>query len=101
MPTSRIRESAARCSAAQSCDAARLNTDSRRSGAGIINTLYGLPDLGFITLGDLAQHTALTRDAVDIRIIVDADTGFGNELNVRHTIRTLERAGANAIQLED
>jgi 2-methylisocitrate lyase-like PEP mutase family enzyme len=71
------------------------------SGAGITNTFYGIPDLGFITLGDLAQHTAATRDAVDLPIIVDADTGFGNELNVRHTIRTLERAGANAIQLED
>jgi 2-methylisocitrate lyase-like PEP mutase family enzyme len=71
------------------------------SGAGITNTFYGIPDMGFITLGDLAQHTAATRDAVDLPIIVDADTGFGNELNVRHTIRTLERAGANAIQLED
>jgi 2-methylisocitrate lyase-like PEP mutase family enzyme len=71
------------------------------SGAGITNTFYGIPDLGFITLGDLAQHTAATRDAVGLPIIVDADTGFGNELNVRHTVRTLERAGANAIQLED
>lgn len=71
------------------------------SGAGITNTFYGIPDLGFITLGDLAQHTAAARDAVDLPIIVDADTGFGNQLNVRHTVRTLERAGANAIQLED
>ena len=71
------------------------------TGAGITNTFYGLPDLGFIGLADLAQHTAATRDAVQIPIIVDADTGFGNELNVRHTVRTLERAGANAIQLED
>ena len=71
------------------------------SGAGITNTFYGIPDLGFISLSDLAQHTAATRDAVALPIIVDADTGFGNELNVRHTVRTLERAGANAIQLED
>lgn len=71
------------------------------TGAGITNTFYGLPDLGFITLGDLTQHTAATRDAVELPIIVDADTGFGNELNVRHTVRSLERAGANAIQLED
>lgn len=71
------------------------------SGAGITNTFYGIPDLGFVTLGDLAQHTAATRDAVELPIIVDADTGFGNELNVRHTVRMLERAGANAIQLED
>ena len=71
------------------------------SGAGITNTFYGIPDLGFVSLSDLAQHTAATRDAVELPIIVDADTGFGNELNVRHTVRTLERAGANAIQLED
>ena len=71
------------------------------SGAGITNTFYGMPDLGFISLADLAQHTAATRDAVALPIIVDADTGFGNEMNVRHTVRTLERAGANAIQLED
>ena len=71
------------------------------SGAGITNTFYGIPDLGFIGLSDLANHTAATRDAVDLPIIVDADTGFGNALNVRHTVRTLERAGANAIQLED
>lgn len=71
------------------------------TGAGITNTFYGVPDLGFISLTDLAQHTAATRDAVELPIIVDADTGFGNALNVRHTVRTLERAGANAIQLED
>ena len=71
------------------------------SGAGLTNTFYGVPDLGFVHLGDLAQHTAALRDAVALPIIVDADTGFGNALNVRHTVRTLERAGANAIQLED
>jgi 2-methylisocitrate lyase-like PEP mutase family enzyme len=71
------------------------------SGAGLTNTFYGIPDLGFVHLGDLAQHTAALRDAVKLPIIVDADTGFGNALNVQHTVRTLERAGANAIQLED
>ena len=71
------------------------------TGAGITNTFYGMPDLGFLTLTDLAQHTSATRDVVELPIIVDADTGFGNALNVRHTVRTLERAGANAIQLED
>lgn len=71
------------------------------SGAGLTNTFYGLPDLGFINLNDLAQHTAALREAVALPIIVDADTGFGNALNVHHTVRTLERAGANAIQLED
>lgn len=71
------------------------------SGAGLTNTFYGVPDLGFVHLGDLAQHTAALRDAVALPIIVDADTGFGNALNVWRTVRTLERAGANAIQLED
>ena len=71
------------------------------SGAGLTNTFYGLPDLGFISLADIAQHTAAIRDAVALPIIVDADTGFGNALNVQHSVRTLERAGANAIQLED
>ena len=71
------------------------------TGAGITNTYYGIPDLGFITLNDLAQHTSATRDAVELPIIVDADTGFGNALNVRHAIRQLERAGADAVQLED
>lgn len=71
------------------------------SGAGITNTFYGMPDLGFVGLADLVQHTAATRDAVQLPIIVDADTGFGNALNVGHTVRSLERAGANAIQLED
>jgi 2-methylisocitrate lyase-like PEP mutase family enzyme len=71
------------------------------SGAGVTNTFYGIPDLGFIGLSDLAQHTAAVRDAVDLPIIVDADTGFGNALNVRQAVRTLERSGANAIQLED
>lgn len=71
------------------------------SGAGITNTFYGMPDLGFVELADLVQHTAATRDAVQLPIIVDADTGFGNALNVGHTVRSLERSGANAIQLED
>ena len=71
------------------------------TGAGITNTFYGMPDLGFISLADLVQHTSATRDAVDLPIIVDGDTGFGSALNVRHTVRSLERAGANAIQLED
>ena len=71
------------------------------SGAGLTNTFYGMPDLGFVGLRDIAQHTAAIRDAVALPIVVDADTGFGNALNVRHAVRTLERAGANAIQLED
>lgn len=71
------------------------------SGAGVTNTFLGVPDLGFVTLSEMEQHTAAIREAVKIPVLVDADTGFGNALNVQHTVRVLERAGADAIQLED
>ncbi|MCB2108755.1 MAG: oxaloacetate decarboxylase [Rhodobacteraceae bacterium] len=71
------------------------------TGAGVTNMFLGIPDLGFISLPEIAQHTGAIRDAVSLPLIVDADTGFGNALNVQHTVRVLERAGANAIQLED
>ncbi|WP_372571740.1 isocitrate lyase/PEP mutase family protein [Ruegeria jejuensis] len=71
------------------------------SGAGVTNTFYGMPDLGFINLTDIAQHCAAIRNTSDLPLVVDADTGFGNALNVHHTVRMLERAGASAIQLED
>lgn len=71
------------------------------TGAGVTNMYLGLPDMGFLNLTQLAEHTAAIRDAVDLPVIVDADTGFGNALSVDHTTRVLQRAGANAIQLED
>jgi 2-methylisocitrate lyase-like PEP mutase family enzyme len=71
------------------------------TGAGVTNMYLGLPDMGFLSLTQLAEHTAAIRDAVALPVIVDADTGFGNALNVRHTVRVLQRAGANAIQIED
>jgi 2-methylisocitrate lyase-like PEP mutase family enzyme len=71
------------------------------TGAGVTNSFWGLPDLGFISLTEIAQHTTTIREAVNIPVLVDADTGFGNALNVRHCVRVLERAGADAIQLED
>jgi 2-methylisocitrate lyase-like PEP mutase family enzyme len=71
------------------------------SGAGLTNSLWGMPDLGFISLPELAQHAATMREAVNLPIIVDADTGFGNAVNVWHCVRVLERAGADAIQIED
>ena len=71
------------------------------TGAGVTNMWFGLPDQGFMGLGDIADHTARIRDAVSLPLIVDADTGFGNALNVYYTVRTLERAGADCIQLED
>jgi 2-methylisocitrate lyase-like PEP mutase family enzyme len=71
------------------------------SGAGLTNMHLGLPDLGFMDLSQLVDHTMAIRNIVTLPIIVDADTGFGNALNVGHTVTMLERAGASAIQLED
>lgn len=71
------------------------------TGAGVTNMWFGMPDQGFMGLAEMADHTARIRDAVELPLIVDADTGFGNALNVYHTVRTLERAGADCIQLED
>ncbi|KAF0960329.1 isocitrate lyase/PEP mutase family protein [Rhodococcus sp. T7] len=71
------------------------------TGAGIANTFLGLPDIGLVTLTELTAHVAAIRDATDLPLIVDADTGFGNAVSVRRTVRDLERAGADGIQLED
>ena len=71
------------------------------TGAGVTNTFLGMPDIGLISVTELASHVGAMREAVALPLIVDADTGFGNALNVGRTIQTLERAGANAIQLED
>lgn len=71
------------------------------TGAGVTNTYLGMPDHGFVGLHEMASHTAAIRNAVNIPLVVDVDTGFGNAVNVTHTVRTMERAGANAIQLED
>jgi 2-methylisocitrate lyase-like PEP mutase family enzyme len=71
------------------------------TGAGIANTALGVPDLGLVTLTELVDHVAAISDAVALPLIVDADTGFGNALNLRRAVRLLERAGANAIQIED
>jgi 2-methylisocitrate lyase-like PEP mutase family enzyme len=71
------------------------------TGAGLTNTQLGLPDLGFMDLTQLAEHTMAIRGVVTLPLIVDADTGFGNAINVAHTTRVLEQAGASAIQLED
>jgi 2-methylisocitrate lyase-like PEP mutase family enzyme len=71
------------------------------TGAGLTNMSLGLPDLAFMDLSQVVEHTMAIRNVVDLPIIVDADTGFGNALNVTHTVKMLERAGASAIQLED
>lgn len=71
------------------------------SGAGIANSYLGVPDVGLLTLTELAAHVAAVRDAVRVPLIVDADTGYGNAVGVRRTVRVLQRAGADAIQIED
>lgn len=71
------------------------------SGAAIAYSRLGQPDLGLVSMSEVAETVALVRDRVALPLIVDADTGFGNALNVQRTVRMLERAGATAIQLED
>jgi 2-methylisocitrate lyase-like PEP mutase family enzyme len=71
------------------------------TGAGVSNTNFGLPDIGLTGLTDVANAVISIRSVVNLPLVVDADTGFGNAVNVYHTVRTLEAAGANAIQLED
>lgn len=71
------------------------------SGASISYSLLGQPDIGLVSMAEVRDVIARISDRVSIPMIVDGDTGFGNALNVQRTVRTFERAGANAIQLED
>lgn len=71
------------------------------TGAGVANSYLGAPDLGLVTLNELAGHVAAIRDAVELPLIVDMDTGFGNPIGVGRAVRELVRAGADALQIED
>jgi 2-methylisocitrate lyase-like PEP mutase family enzyme len=71
------------------------------SGAAIAYTRLGRPDIGLVSMTEVVDTLALIRDRVDAHLIVDADTGYGNALNVVRTVHEFERAGATAIQLED
>jgi len=71
------------------------------SGAAVSYTRLGRPDIGLSTMSEMADTMALIRDRVDLPVIIDADTGFGNALNAARTMRVYERAGANALQVED
>jgi methylisocitrate lyase len=71
------------------------------SGAVLSAGVLALPDVGLFTLSELAQHTAYLSRSVSLPVIVDADTGFGEAMNVERTVVELEGAGAAAIQLED
>jgi 2-methylisocitrate lyase-like PEP mutase family enzyme len=71
------------------------------SGASIAYTRLGRPDIGLVTASEVADTLQNIRERVSIPVIVDADTGFGNALNVARTVKQFERAGASVIQLED
>jgi 2-methylisocitrate lyase-like PEP mutase family enzyme len=71
------------------------------TGAGISNSHLGMPDLGFVSVTELAEAASRINDVCGLPMIVDIDTGFGSQLNVLRTVRMLERAGASALQIED
>ena len=71
------------------------------SGAAVSYTRLGRPDIGLTSVGEMADTMALVADRVRLPVIIDADTGFGNALNARRTMRQYERAGAAALQIED
>ena len=71
------------------------------SGAAVAYTRLGRPDIGLTSVTEMTETMALIRDRIDLPVIVDADTGFGNALNAQRTMRFYERAGASALQVED
>jgi 2-methylisocitrate lyase-like PEP mutase family enzyme len=71
------------------------------TGAGVAVSGYGLPDMGLVTASEMAEKAAMIAEASGLPVIADADTGYGNALNVTRTVRAYERAGVAAIQLED
>lgn len=71
------------------------------SGAAVAYTRLGRPDIGLTAMTEMADAMALIRDRVDLPVVIDADTGFGNALNAQRTMRVYERAGASALQIED
>ena len=71
------------------------------SGASIAYTRFGRPDIGLVSMSEVADTVAVMRDRTALPLIVDADNGFGNALNVQRTVRVFERMGASALQIED
>ncbi len=71
------------------------------TGAGFANTYLGVPDMGLTSLKEVVDQVAAISDAIEIPILADGDTGFGNALNARRTVRMMERAGASALLIED
>ena len=75
--------------------------DAVYCSGGAVARSYGLPDLGYITLSMLAERVASMTEATELPILVDADSGFGNVLGIQQTVRSLERAGAAGLHIED
>ena len=71
------------------------------TGAGIANTHLGTPDIGLVTLTELAATVSTIAEICHLPLVVDIDTGFGNAINTRRTVRLIERAGGFAMQIED
>jgi carboxyvinyl-carboxyphosphonate phosphorylmutase len=71
------------------------------TGFGTSAALLGRPDVGLLTLSQMADNAARIADAVEVPVIADADTGYGNPLNVIHTVHAYERAGVSAVHIED
>ncbi len=71
------------------------------SGASIAYTRFGRPDIGLVAMDEVTSTLGAIAERVNVPIIIDGDTGFGNALNVQRTVRLFERNGAGAIQLED
>ena len=71
------------------------------SGAGVSNTQLGVADVGLVSLRELVDQVRYVTAAVELPVITDADTGFGNAINVTRTVQELERAGAAGLHLED
>lgn len=71
------------------------------TGAGFANTYLGVPDMGLTSLKEVVDQVAAISDAIELPILADGDTGFGNALNARRTVRMMERAGAAALLIED
>nr|NIP71511.1 isocitrate lyase/PEP mutase family protein [Gammaproteobacteria bacterium]NIR96512.1 isocitrate lyase/PEP mutase family protein [Gammaproteobacteria bacterium]NIT63243.1 isocitrate lyase/PEP mutase family protein [Gammaproteobacteria bacterium]NIV19293.1 carboxyvinyl-carboxyphosphonate phosphorylmutase [Gammaproteobacteria bacterium]NIY31823.1 carboxyvinyl-carboxyphosphonate phosphorylmutase [Gammaproteobacteria bacterium] len=71
------------------------------TGAGVSHSALGMPDLGLLTFTEMVDRAGRIADAVDVPVFADADTGYGNALNVMRTVRAYERAGVAGLHIED
>lgn len=81
--------------------AARSGAEAAYVSGAAVSAAEGLPDIGLTTVTEMARAIAVARRHLDVPVIADADTGFGDETNTFRTVRTYEEAGAAAVQLED